>query len=570
MSGGEGTRVAVALSITEPSSNNTAQDWQAWADSHYLRAVVVEDAEAGTCIAILPFCRPLPEAEGLALAATMVNLFGGESFDTAVISDPVLDVAGGGVVAVADGELTDFADVLEAAKAEANEAARAEARVEQAIAKVHEHPLEALNRDHAIVHVKGVAAVLTEHSGGISLHREHELHLRYAHDLRTRDGKKWEPVSKIWIGWKKRRTYSGGLGFWPDPAKAPAESYNLWRGWAVEPDQAASCELFLTHLRENVCHSHEAHYRWLLGWMAHLVQRPSEKPRSAIILKGAKGAGKDSVGVYLSRLLSRSAYLNTARMDEVTGTFNGLIANKLLVHLEEGFWSGDRGADSRVKNFITASTLTINEKFQVAYQVDSHHRFIVTSNEARVVNATEGERRYFISEVNPQRAKDKPFWNALYRELEQGGAAGLMHVLRSYDLGGWSHEPPATDTLAEHIVDGLRGISAWWYGILRSGDLPGDRATLEDDVASSWASSPRTVSVRSLYGAYADWTRSRRFEGDPMNDGTFSRELRKLCGDHVKGARRQHEGERESVVTFSALEECRKAFSPASGATWES
>jgi hypothetical protein len=47
----------------------------------------------------------------------------------------------------------------------------------------------------------------------------------------------------------------------------------LWRGFAVEPKDTGSCELFRKHLLENVCRSDGSLFRWVFGWFADCAWR---------------------------------------------------------------------------------------------------------------------------------------------------------------------------------------------------------------------------------------------------------------------------------------------------------
>ncbi|NSZ17554.1 DUF5906 domain-containing protein [Agrobacterium vitis] len=372
-------------------------------------------------------------------------------------------------------------------------------------------PIRDLNKRHAIVSVGGKTVVMTEGADSIAFGTEGDLRLRYKN--RPWTNKRKAEIAKLtggpqpakltiadaWLASPKRRDFPNGVVFRPD-GDTPAGTYNLWQGWKIDGDSDASCDVFLDHLFEVICNGNQLQYDWLIGWMAHMIQWPGKKPRSAIVLRGQKGAGKDIVAVYLSRLMARSAYLNTSDQEAVWGHFNGAIANKLFIHLEEAFFSGDHRADSRIKNLITADTQTINEKHAPVFTVDSFHRLFITSNELRVVNSTEGERRYFISEVSAHRCGNKRYFDALIAEMNGDGPAALMHMLRSYDLTVWDPRPPATEALIESIASNLTGVSAWMHDSIETGriagadwqDWPDERVdtTFLRDAFDAWASKP--------------------------------------------------------------------------------
>jgi pantothenate kinase-related protein Tda10 len=51
--------------------------------------------------------------------------------------------------------------------------------------------------------------------------------------------------------------------------------------------------LWLRHLRENVCANDPALERYVLDWLAWVVQKPAEKPRVALLFSGPQGSGKN-------------------------------------------------------------------------------------------------------------------------------------------------------------------------------------------------------------------------------------------------------------------------------------
>jgi hypothetical protein len=103
--------------------------------------------------------------------------------------------------------------------------------------------------------------------------------------------------------------------------------FNTWRGFKHNPikhrDAARGEQVvaMLTDLLGYVTRDNEAQIRFILCWMADLVQRPGSKLPIAIVFMGGKGWGKTTV-------------LNLIRLmvgDELTGTFtNTILAGKFL------------------------------------------------------------------------------------------------------------------------------------------------------------------------------------------------------------------------------------------------
>jgi hypothetical protein len=134
-----------------------------------------------------------------------------------------------------------------------------------------------------------------------------DFHNRYQHRL-IQTGVKTVggvpvPVKKdhadIWLNHAERRQYTKVV-FKPGET-TPAEVYNLWQGFAYEPKQG-DCDLYLNHVRDNICRGHEEHFKWLVNWMAYAVQHPNEQGHSALVVFGQKGVGKNIMAETFSRL----------------------------------------------------------------------------------------------------------------------------------------------------------------------------------------------------------------------------------------------------------------------------
>lgn len=418
------------------------------------------------------------------------------------------------------------------------------------------NPVTALNRDHAAVMIGGKFRIVREAGGGFEVFPPEELHKLNANNRVRVPGKPTtEPVTSAWMRHPSRRTYAGGLVF--NPKETPAGAYNIWRGWAVQPDPEASCDLFLAHVRDVICDGSERDLQWLFGWMAHLVQHPEQKPGTAVVLRGTKGAGKDTFGDYLGALIGRRHHVKIAQPDHLTGRFNAHLENGLLLHLEEGFWAGDKASGGVLKNLITCPTLQIERKGIDPYEIEHFGRLLITSNEDWVVPATPGERRYFVLDVSPARAKDTAWFGAIWKEQASGGAGALLHFLQSFDVSGFdARNPPETAALTRQKVEGLRNVEAWWFDRLSEGSLSTDEFS---EVRPDWESEAITVSRATLRREYEAWLARQRWHGAALNDKQFGEKLRTMCST-LKDNRARVSGGRERQYVLPPLAECRAAF----------
>lgn len=429
------------------------------------------------------------------------------------------------------------------------------------------NPVTALNRDHAAVMIGGKFRIIREKGSDYDVFAPEELHKLNANNrVKVPGEKRTEPVTSAWMRHPSRRTFAGGLVF--NPKETPAGAYNVWRGWAVQPDPDASCDLFLAHVRDVICDGSEREFQWLLGWMAHLVQHPEQKPGTAVVLRGAKGAGKDTVGHYLGALFPRH-HVTLSQPEHLTGRFNAHMETAILIHLEEGYWAGNHAAEGVLKNLITCKSLEIERKGIDPYKIDHFGRLLITSNADWVVPATPGERRFFVLDVSPAHAKDTAYFGAIWKEQANGGAGALLRFLQSFDLTGFDvRNPPETAALTRQKLEGLRNVAAWWHDRLSEGDLRHGVGDGFDDDQPAWDREAIKVPCDVLRRDYEEWLSGQRWHGNAVSARQFGKDLRDICVG-LQRVRAHVAGGRQWQYTVPPLAECRAAFAAFIGGEME-
>lgn len=173
--------------------------------------------------------------------------------------------------------------------------------------------IDEINRSYALAIWGGKAVVVNEQPHGPVNDRVRVMSFesmsswfanRYT-EMRGADGKKRSVTwAKAWHQHRDRRQYAG-VEFFPNPDGAcPTPKYlNLWRGFTVSASDVGSCEKFKDHLRVNVCQEDERLFRYLFGWMAHLVQRPRDRAGIALVLRGRKRDGQNEGGRGIGRAI---------------------------------------------------------------------------------------------------------------------------------------------------------------------------------------------------------------------------------------------------------------------------
>lgn len=307
--------------------------------------------------------------------------------------------------------------------------------------------------------------------------------------------------------------------------------YNLWRGFAVEPDPVptspeakVALDSFLTHAKDNVCNGSDALYRWLIGYFAHLVQRPWEKPLVALVFKGGKGVGKNALIERIGALLG-GHFLVTSNRRYLVGNFNGHLENCLLFALDEAFWSGDKQAEGIIKDLITGKQHVVEHKGKEPYTVDNRTRICIIGNEEWLIPASHDERRFAVFEVGDGRKQDLPYFEAMRVGMERGGYRLLLAHLQSYDLDGLSfNAAPSTKALLDQKHATLEPFPQWWLACLAEGRLAGGDF-------DGW---PAEAECERLRGAFRRYARERNIKSRGPDDRFIGRDLKAWGVGHKK------------------------------------
>jgi hypothetical protein len=422
-----------------------------------------------------------------------------------------------------------------------------------------------LNRRHALVVVRGRSLATTERTdGSIDFGTVGDLDTFYANDRVPVGENRTEPASKRWLRDVRRRTYPNGVTF--APGGAPPGTLNLWRGWAVDADASASCDLFLKHVRNVVCRGDADHYAYVIGWLAHMVQRPDEKPGVGLVLKGAKGAGKDTLADYVAQMIGRRHAPTVAESDHIVGKFNARLEAALLLHVQEGSWAGDRKAEGVLKYLVTSDFIEIERKGIDSINLPSVLRLFISANAEWVVPASADERRWAVFNVSDARRGDDAYFTALRAEMNGEGPAALLHYLREYDLSGFNvRKAPDTEGLRDQKLASLRNINRWWYDELSRGELS---SGFDDD--GIWSNEAVTIERETLRSRYAAWMKGQKFEAEVSDEARFGRQMREMLPE-IGDKHPRVSGSRIRQYVLPALRDCRAAFDQwlGSAVAWE-
>jgi Family of unknown function (DUF5906)/RepB DNA-primase from phage plasmid len=431
-------------------------------------------------------------------------------------------------------------------------AGRVREEVESVYGKVEVGLITRLNESHAVVRMGNKVVILDEHPDEPATFMPVEEFHKWFANQKVKVGKGRVSVSKTWFTNPRRRQYRKVVF---DPRDENEDHYNLWRGFAVAPDAEKSCEKFLAHVQDNICAGNVEHYRWVIGFLAHMVQRPGEKPGVALVMRGMEGAGKGFFAKVIGRLCPHH-YVVVSQAAQLTGRFNSHHQQCLLMFVDEGFWAGDKQGEGTLKHLVTDEHTLIEPKGLDAFMARNVTRLIIASNEDWVVPAGAQARRWCVLDVGDAHACDREYFGAIARELDEGGLQALMHLLATFDLSTVDvYRAPKTAALLEQKEQSMAPHERWWFESLREGAVRKREDGCEEIGNDGW---PGEIRKDELWDSYRAWAQEHNVRGRLWSRQQLHTWLRKL----TPGIRetRLGGGDRKRAFALPGLDACREAF----------
>lgn len=220
------------------------------------------------------------------------------------------------------------------------------------------------------------------------------------------------------------------------------DEFNIWRGWrdfgAFEPGDD---EPFWRLVRERICGGSEQYFEFVQKWLAHMVQKPQERPLCALGIKGGQGTGKTSFVKIVGNLMHERHYNENVTVSMLTGSEMGKdLEGILLAYVDEATFGGDISKTGFIKKCVTGEVDRINEKFVPSYNVPTYKRIIFTSNESYYYHADKDDRRLLPLEVPEELGKlSHEHSQELFdgQNLRPNLQAALLNTLRTIDISSF-------------------------------------------------------------------------------------------------------------------------------------
>lgn len=346
-----------------------------------------------------------------------------------------------------------------------------------------------LNQKHAVVSEGGKVVVITErldpqlHRTVIDRSSASDFRLLYGNRYLTQ-GRNQVPLGQAWLEHPLRRQYDQ-LIFDPTPDRKPDPTiYNLFKGFPVRPVQG-EWPLFRQHLLTVGANGDPETLEFLLDWCAFLVQRPHLPAETAIVWRGAQGAGKGVIARTVGKLVGQH-FVQVANVRYLVGHFNGHLHDALLVFSDEAFFAGDKASEGALKSLITEKSLLIERKGRDAISIPNRIHLIMATNHEWAVPMGLDDRRFLVVDVPDTECGNTKYFRDIHVELETGGLEAFMFDLMHRFIGDRPPAPPknavtAQAALAQKTLS-MSAFERWWFEKIQAGQLLEKCAGWPEDV----------------------------------------------------------------------------------------
>jgi hypothetical protein len=212
------------------------------------------------------------------------------------------------------------------------------------------------------------------------------------------------------------------IGIYPNNSKCPEKIYNMWRPFDMElvndyeerPDELA---VILNHIKI-LCGNNEVVSDYLIKWIAQMIQYPEVKTICPTLIS-KEGSGKGTLLLLIEKMIGSSKYFETTDpLRDVWGNFNGRMANKFLVNLNEMSKKDTLECQGKIKGLITDGKLTINNKGMNQYEIQSYHRFIITTNNEDPITTKSDDRRNLVIRTSDELKGNDEYFKKFYKMMD--------------------------------------------------------------------------------------------------------------------------------------------------------
>lgn len=232
--------------------------------------------------------------------------------------------------------------------------------------------------------------------------------------------------------------------------------FSGYQGILVPNPNMDKVDVILDHIRTIICNNDDKCYEYFIDWLSYIVQNP-KKPGVAILLIDTKGGiGKTMFCEFIMQnIIGLTNSFAVATLSDVSGKFNGHLANKRFIYVSEVKGCSKHDHDTLKAN-LTDKFIKLERKGHDPIQMESSHCFLLSSNHQNHHFILEDDRRFCVIECS-RTVHPREYYVKLAEAMKYHN--DFYTFLKTRDISGFDPEIfPKTEKRAEIAETNLNSV----------------------------------------------------------------------------------------------------------------
>ena len=321
----------------------------------------------------------------------------------------------------------------------------------------------------------------------------------------------------------------------------------------------------LDHLYEFLCSKNAVVYRYMVHWLASILQRPWLKTKVAPVFISQEGIGKDLIfSDIMGAVLGPRHHFSTSNVEDLVGRFTASLEGKTLVVFDEADNIKDSHV-SKLKNLITNPMMRVERKGLDTQMIENYVNTVFNTNvQTKSIMTIGPHSRRFVVVLCDSRVNSIPGY---FEEMVEflgindasfAGVKAFAHYLYRIDLSQWNpRRIPHTRYLILMKLGTMPTVHRWWLDCLKK-----HAVIINNDInvlpLLSWADDAVEMSKSEFFNSFRTWNIHRHEDIDVSH---FIILIKQVCpslntrrvGGHVSSTR-------DRTVIIPSMNCCRREF----------
>ena len=234
-------------------------------------------------------------------------------------------------------------------------------------------------------------------------------------------------------------------------AREGVTCFNLYRPPRIELGDATKATPWTDHVHRVFDAPGDAAH--IIHWLAHRVQRPSEKINHALLLGGEQGIGKDTILEPIKHAVGPWNFHEITPAN-LSGDFNGYVKS-IILRINEARDLGEANRfdfydHTKIYAAAPPDVLRANEKYLREHYVFNVLGLILTTNHKTdgIYLPAEDRRHYVAWSTHTKEEFSPQYWQELWGWYYTGGFEHVAAYLTELDLSDFDPKAPPPKTAA--------------------------------------------------------------------------------------------------------------------------